>query len=156
MSLLPDNPLECLKEAEEDIDIGFCGLQTGMETFVLYAVQKRLWQYIVTRTTKERCYYRYEDGNRVKAYGEASSGAKGGNTNGNVVYSPGLWGDSRISCGTPILRNPDSCFSWPEDGSVSCRSWKAARSPWIFTPRWNIIAHEQLALVLERCFASWD
>ena len=31
-----------------------------------YTQFKRLWQYIVTRTTKERVYYRYEDGKRVK------------------------------------------------------------------------------------------
>ena len=31
-----------------------------------YTQFKRLWQYIVTRTVKERFYYRYEDGKRVK------------------------------------------------------------------------------------------
>lgn len=31
-----------------------------------YTQFKRLWQYIVTRTTKERVYYRYENGVRVK------------------------------------------------------------------------------------------
>ena len=30
-----------------------------------YTQFKRLWQYIVTRTVKERSYYRYEDGKRV-------------------------------------------------------------------------------------------
>lgn len=44
-------------------------------------------EYIVTRTTKERCYYRYEDGKRVGLCGEAGSGAKGSTHNGNVVYS---------------------------------------------------------------------
>ena len=60
---LPDNLLECLKEAN-----------------------KRLWQYIVTRTTKERCYYRYEDGKRVKHTVKPVLGQKAAH-NGNVVYS---------------------------------------------------------------------
>ncbi len=74
---LPDNLLECLKEAKEDIDIGFLWLQTGMETRCPYTQFKRLWQYIVTRTTKERCYYRYEDGKRVKHTVKPVLGQKG-------------------------------------------------------------------------------
>ena len=51
-----------------------------------YTQFKRLWQYIVTRTTKERCYYRYEDGKRVKHTVKPVLGQKAAH-NGNVVYS---------------------------------------------------------------------
>ena len=42
--------------------------------------------YGVTRTTKERCYYRYEDGKRVKHTVKPVLGQKAAH-NGNVVYS---------------------------------------------------------------------
>ena len=51
-----------------------------------YTQFKRLRQYIVTRTTKERCYYRYEDGKRVKHTVKPVLGQKAAH-NGNVVYS---------------------------------------------------------------------
>ena len=82
---LPDNLLECLKEAKEDIDIGLCGCKPGWSP-LSYTQFKRLWQYIVTRTTKERCYYRYEDGKRVKHTVKPVLGQKAAH-NGNVVYS---------------------------------------------------------------------
>ena len=47
---------------------------------------KRLWQYIVTRTAKERSYYRYEDGRRVKHTIRPVLGEKAAH-NGKVVYS---------------------------------------------------------------------
>lgn len=51
-----------------------------------YTQFKRLWQYIVTRTVKERCYYRYEDGVRVKHIVTPKLGEKAAH-NGKVVYS---------------------------------------------------------------------
>ena len=51
-----------------------------------YTQFKRLWQYIVTRTTKERVYYRYEDGKRVKHTVTPVLGEKAAH-NGKVVYS---------------------------------------------------------------------
>lgn len=51
-----------------------------------YTQFKRLWQYIVTRTTKERAYYRYEDGVRVKHTVKPVLGEKAAH-NGKVVYS---------------------------------------------------------------------
>lgn len=51
-----------------------------------YTQFKRLWQYIVTRTTKERVYYRYEDGKRVQHTVTPVLGEKAAH-NGKVVYS---------------------------------------------------------------------
>ena len=51
-----------------------------------YTQFKRLWQYIVTRTIKERSYYRYENGNRVKHTVTPVLGEKAAH-NGKVVYS---------------------------------------------------------------------
>ena len=51
-----------------------------------YTQFKRLWQYIVTRTVKERSYYRYEDGKRVKYTVTPVLGEKAAH-NGKVVYS---------------------------------------------------------------------
>ena len=51
-----------------------------------YTQFKRLWQYVVTRTVKERSYYRYEDGKRVKHTVTPVLGEKAAH-NGNVVYS---------------------------------------------------------------------
>lgn len=52
----------------------------------LAKICKRLWQYIVTRTVKERSYYRYEDGKRVKHTVTPVLGEKAAH-NGKVVYS---------------------------------------------------------------------
>ena len=62
---LPDNLLECLKEAKKTSTSDFVVANRDGDP-LSYTQFKRLWQYIVTRTTKERCYYRYEDGKRVK------------------------------------------------------------------------------------------
>lgn len=51
-----------------------------------YTQFKRLWQYIVTRTVKERSYYRYEDGKRIKHTVTPVLGEKAAH-NGRVVYS---------------------------------------------------------------------
>lgn len=51
-----------------------------------YTQFKRLWQYIVTRSVKERSYYRYEDGKRVKHTVKPVLGEKAAH-NGKVVYS---------------------------------------------------------------------
>ena len=51
-----------------------------------YTQFKRLWQYIVTRTVKERSYYRYEDGKRVKHTVTPVLEEKVAH-NGKVVYS---------------------------------------------------------------------
>ena len=51
-----------------------------------YTQFKRLWQYIVTRTIKERVYYRYENGKRVAHTVKPVLGEKAAH-NGKVVYS---------------------------------------------------------------------
>ena len=49
-------------------------------------LSKRLWQYIVTRTAKERSYYRYENGKRVKHTIHPKLGEKAAH-NGHVIYT---------------------------------------------------------------------
>lgn len=82
---LPDNLLECLKEAKKTSTSDFVVANRDGDP-LSYTQFKRLWQYIVTRTTKERCYYRYEDGKRVKHTVKPVLGQKAAH-NGNVVYS---------------------------------------------------------------------
>ena len=52
---LPDNLLECLKEAKKTSTSDFVVANRDGDP-LSYTQFKRLWQYIVTRTTKERCY----------------------------------------------------------------------------------------------------
>ena len=82
---LPDNLLECLKEAKKTSTSDYVVANRDGAP-LSYTQFKRLWQYIVTRTTKERCYYRYEDGKRVKHTVKPVLGQKAAH-NGNVVYS---------------------------------------------------------------------
>lgn len=81
---LPDNLLECLKEAKKISTSDYVVANRDGDP-LSYTQFKRLWQYIVTRTTKERCYYRYEDGKRVKHTVKPVLGQKAAH-NGNVVY----------------------------------------------------------------------
>ena len=82
---LPDNLLECLKEAKKTSTSDYVVANRDGDP-LSYTQFKRLWQYIVTPTTKERCYYRYEDGKRVKHTVKPVLGQKAAH-NGNVVYS---------------------------------------------------------------------
>ena len=82
---LPDNLLECLKEAKKTSTSDYVVANRDGDP-LSYTQFKRLWQYILTRTTKERCYYRYEDGKRVKHTVKPVLGQKAAH-NGNVVYS---------------------------------------------------------------------
>ena len=82
---LPDNLLECLKEAKKTSTSDYVVANRDGDP-LSYTQFKRLWQYIVTRTTKERCCYRYEDGKRVKHTVKPVLGQKAAR-NGNVVYS---------------------------------------------------------------------
>ena len=59
---------------------------SGTNQIEITVTIKRLWQYIVTRTVKERSYYRYEDGKRVKHTVTPVLGEKAAH-NGKVVYS---------------------------------------------------------------------
>ena len=82
---LPVCLAECLKAAKAISTSDYVVANRDGEP-LSYTQFKRLWQYIVTRTVKERCYYRYEDGKRVKHTVTPVLGEKAAH-NGKVVYS---------------------------------------------------------------------
>ncbi len=82
---LPACLAECLWEAKAASTSEYVVANRDGEP-LSYTQFKRLWQYIVTRTTKERSYYRYENGKRVKHTVKPVLGEKAAH-NGNVVYS---------------------------------------------------------------------
>ena len=82
---LPVCLAECLKTAKETSTSEYVVSNRDGEP-LSYTQFKRLWQYIVTRTVKERSYYRYEDGKRVKHTVTPVLGEKAAH-NGKVVYS---------------------------------------------------------------------
>ena len=82
---LPDCLAECLKAAKATSTSKYV-VANGDGEPLSYTQFKRLWKYIVTRTTKERVYYRYKDGKRVKHTVTPVLGEKAAH-NGRVVYS---------------------------------------------------------------------
>lgn len=82
---LPVCLAECLREAKVASTSEYVVANRDGEP-LSYTQFKRLWQYIVTRTTKERSYYRYENGKRVKHMVKPVLGEKAAH-NGKVVYS---------------------------------------------------------------------
>lgn len=82
---LPDCLAECLREAKATSISNYVVANRDGEP-LSYTQFKRLWQYIVTRTAKERHYYRYENGARVKHTVTPKLGEKAPH-NGKVVYS---------------------------------------------------------------------
>ena len=82
---LPICLAECLREAKANSTSEYVVANRDGDP-LSYTQFKRLWQYIVTRTTKERSYYRYEDGKRVKHTVKPVLGEKAAH-NGKVVYS---------------------------------------------------------------------
>ena len=82
---LPDRLADCLREAKASSTSEYVVANRDGDP-LSYTQFKRLWQYIVTRTVKERCYYRYEDGIRVKHIVTPKLGEKAAH-NGKVVYS---------------------------------------------------------------------
>lgn len=82
---LPVCLAECLKAAKETSTSDYVVANRDGDP-LSYTQFKRLWQYIVTRTAKERSYYRYEDGKRVKHTVTPVLGEKAAH-NGKVVYS---------------------------------------------------------------------
>ena len=82
---LPTCLAECLKETKENSTSEYVVPKRDGDP-LSYTQFKRLWQYVVTRTVKERSYYRYEDGKRVKHTVTPVLGEKAAH-NGNVVYS---------------------------------------------------------------------
>jgi integrase len=82
---LPVCLVNCLREAKATSTSEYVVANRDGEP-LSYTQFKRLWQYIVTRSTKERFYYRYEDGVRVKHTVKPVLGEKAAH-NGKVVYS---------------------------------------------------------------------
>ena len=82
---LPDRLAECLREAKSNATSEYVVANRDGNP-LSYTQFKRLWTYIVTRTTKERHYYRYENGKRIKHTVKPVLGEKAAH-NGKVVYS---------------------------------------------------------------------
>ena len=82
---LPVCLAECLKEAKANSTSEYVVSNRNGDP-LSYTQFKRLWQYIVTRTAKERTYYRYENGKRVAHTVKPALGEKAAH-NGKVVYS---------------------------------------------------------------------
>lgn len=82
---LPVCLAECLREVKAASTSEYVVTNRDGEP-LSYTQFKRLWQYIVTRTIKERSYYRYENGKRVKHTVKPVFGEKAAH-NGKVVYS---------------------------------------------------------------------
>ena len=82
---LPICLTDCLKEARANSTSEYVVPNRDGDP-LSYTQFKRLWQYIVTRTVKERSYYRYEDGKRVRHTITPVLGEKAAH-NGKVVYS---------------------------------------------------------------------
>jgi len=82
---IPKNLAECLREArsKSTSDYVVANSDDGPLTYTQF---KRVWQYIVTRTTKERTYVRYINGQRITKTVTPVLGDKAGH-NGHVVYS---------------------------------------------------------------------
>ena len=82
---LPVCLADCLREAKANSTSEYVVPNRDGDP-LSYTQLKRLWQYIVTRTTKERVYYRYENGKRVQHTVTPVFGEKAAH-NGNVIYS---------------------------------------------------------------------
>lgn len=82
---IPNRLYECLIEAKANSTSEYVVANRDGEP-LSYTQFKRLWQYIITRTAKERVYYRYENGQRVQHTVHPVLGEKAAH-NGKVVYS---------------------------------------------------------------------
>ena len=82
---LPDRLVECLKEwkAQSKSEYVISNSDGGPLSYTQF---KRLWQFIITRSTKERFYYKYENGKKVKHTIKPVLGEKAAH-NGKVVYT---------------------------------------------------------------------
>ena len=82
---LPPPLLECLREAKANSQSEF--VVANSEGLPLSGTQfKRVWQYIVTRSTKERTYTRYVNGQKIVHTVTPKLGEKAAH-NGKVIYS---------------------------------------------------------------------
>lgn len=82
---LPFNLAECLREASVNSTSEYVVANRDGNP-LSYTQFRQLWRYIVTRTAKERVYYKYKDGKRIKHTVKPVLGQKAAH-NGKVVYS---------------------------------------------------------------------
>jgi len=82
---IPKNLADCLREAKKESTSDFV-VANSEGGPLSYTQFKRVWQYIVTRTTKERTYVRYVNGQRITKTISPVLGEKAGH-NSKVVYS---------------------------------------------------------------------
>lgn len=82
---LPKQLVECLKEAKTKSTSEYVVANSEGEP-LSYTQFKRVWQYIVTRSTKERTYVRYLNGQKITHTVTPKLGEKAAH-NGEVVYS---------------------------------------------------------------------
>ena len=82
---IPKNLAECLREAKSKSisDFVIANSEGGPLSYTQF---KRVWQYIVTRSTKERTYVRYINGQKITKTVTPVLGEKAAH-NGNGVYS---------------------------------------------------------------------
>ena len=105
---LPDRLCECLKEAKANSTSEYVVASRDGDP-LNYTQFKRLWQYIVTRTAKDRVYYRYENGQRVQHIVHPVLGEKAAH-NGKVVYSLDF---DVTPASTHIYHQSPLCGRWP-------------------------------------------
>lgn len=82
---IPPQLKECLMEAKKKSNSPFVVANRDGEA-LSYTQFQRVWKYIITRSTKERTYVRYVNGQRIKHTVTPVLGEKARH-NGNVVYS---------------------------------------------------------------------
>ena len=82
---IPKNLAECLRKAKSKSTSDFV-VANSEGGPLSYTQFKRVWQYIVTRSTKERTYVRYINGQKITKTVTPVLGEKAAH-NGNVLYS---------------------------------------------------------------------
>lgn len=82
---IPPQLKECLIEAKKNSKSDFVVANRDGNP-LSYTQFQRVWKYIVTRSTKERTYVRYVNGQRIKRTIKPVLGEKAAH-NGNVIYS---------------------------------------------------------------------
>lgn len=82
---LPPQLAECLKEAKKNSKSDYVVANSDGDP-LSYSQFKRLWQYVTTRSTQERYYIRYVNGQKVRHKVKPVLGEKAAH-NSHVVYS---------------------------------------------------------------------
>lgn len=82
---IPKCLVDCLREAKETSHSDYVIADSEGQP-LSYSQFKRVWQYIVVRSTKERTYYKYVNGQSIKYTVQPSLGGHQKN-NPNIVYS---------------------------------------------------------------------